>query len=122
MTPEGSIKKSILSFLELNGIFCWNNPTGAVQIKPGRFMRFGKVGSADIVGILPGGRFLAVEVKTDKGRLSDEQAEFIADIRRLGGLAVIARSTLDVEKVLADEGYIKATLFDFGEHLAVRRG
>jgi hypothetical protein len=70
VTPEGRILAGCLRYLEVRGVYHWRNSTGAVQIRPGRWYRFGKVGSSDILGILPGGRFLAVEVKARGGRLS----------------------------------------------------
>ena len=105
MTPEGRIKADLLRFLEIRGVFAWNNPTGAVQVRPGQYMRFGKVGSADIIGVLPGGRFLAVEVKAPHGRLSPEQADFLDRIRGLGGVAIVAHSFQELDTVLRREGY-----------------
>jgi hypothetical protein len=61
-TPEGRIKAACLSYLERRHIRAWNNPTGAVRIAD-RWVHLGKKGSADIIGLLPEGRFLAVEVK-----------------------------------------------------------
>jgi hypothetical protein len=106
VTPESRIKAECLKYLERRRIYAWNNPTGAVTIRPGQFMHFGKVGSADILGILPGGRFLAIECKAERGRLSDEQARFLAEIRGLGGLAIVARSFKDIASVLRREGYV----------------
>jgi hypothetical protein len=115
-TQESRIKAAILTYLLRHGLYVWNNPSGAVQIRPGQFMRFGKVGSADIIGCLPGGRFIAVEVKAPKGQLSDQQAEFLARIKNLGGLAIVARGTKDVEAALIENGYVKERFFDFGKN------
>ena len=104
MGPEGRIKAACLRFLELRGLFAWNNPTGAIEIRPGQFMRFGKKGSADIIGCLPGGRFLAIEVKAPRGRLSPEQAAFLERVRGLGGLAIVARGFQDIDEALRAEG------------------
>jgi hypothetical protein len=41
-------------------------------VRPGQWLHFGRKGSADILDYLPGGRFLAVEVKAEHGRLSPE--------------------------------------------------
>jgi hypothetical protein len=60
-------------------------PFGAVRIRPSKFMSFGLKGSADILGLLPGGRFLAVECKAEHGRLSPEQRQFLAVVKALGG-------------------------------------
>lgn len=91
MTPEGDLKKQILDWLSAKQIFHWVNQAGRI---PGR--RLIKVGIADILGILKGGRFFAIEVKAKTGKLSDEQAEFIFAVRTAGGIAFVARSLDDV--------------------------
>lgn len=50
------------------------------------------VGSADLVGMLLSGRAIALEVKTDTGRLRDEQKAWLASFRRWGGFAAVVRS------------------------------
>lgn len=52
-------------------------------------------GGADIIGIAPGGRFIAVEVKTPTGRIRPEQNLFLQRVREAGGIAGIARSVED---------------------------
>jgi hypothetical protein len=69
-TPENRVKAEVLKYLKLRRIKAWNNPTGAVRVALDRWLHFGLKGSADILGILPGGRFLAVECKAPDGRLS----------------------------------------------------
>lgn len=49
-------------------------------------------GGADIIGISPDGRFLAVEVKTDTGRIRPEQAVFLKVVQEAGGISGVARS------------------------------
>ena len=84
---------------------CWNNPSGAVRIAPDRWLHFGKKGSADLLGCLPGGRFLAVEVKAPGGRLSPEQKQFLAEVRGLGGLALVVRDWRGLDAELRGAGY-----------------
>ena len=55
-------------------------------------------GFGDLFGLTFDGRFLRIEVKTAKGRVSKEQAALIAAVRRAGGRAGVARS---VEEALA---------------------
>ena len=88
----------------------WNNPSGAVKIAD-RWLHFGKKGSADILGCLPGGRFLAVECKVPDGRLSPEQKQFLADVRGLGGLALVVRGWHELDQALRAEGYVSDPLF-----------
>jgi hypothetical protein len=116
-TPENRVKRECLGYLKVRHIKAWSNPSGAVKIRPGKFMSFGLKGSSDILGLLPGGRFLAVECKAPGGRLSPEQRQFLADIKALGGMAIVARSCRDIEAALAEAGYTGITagpLFDEG--------
>ena len=117
LTPEGRIKAACLKYLDRRGFFAWNNPTGAVQVRPGQWLRFGKVGSADIIGVLPGGRFLAIEVKAPGGQLIPEQKAFLERVRGLGGIAILARSFRDIDTALRGEGYVNdGPLFAAGGH------
>ena len=105
-TPESHVLAGCLRYLQARGIFHWRNNTGAVQIAPGRFMRFGRKGSSDILGVLPDGRFLAVECKApDGGRLSPEQKQFLADVRKLGALAAVVRGWRELDQILREAGY-----------------
>jgi hypothetical protein len=106
LTPEGRVKQSILRYLERRGYFAWNNPSGAVRIARDRWVSFGKKGSSDIIGVLPDGRFLAVEVKAPRGRLSLEQSAFLEKIRGMGGVAVVAHSYKELDEALREAGYV----------------
>jgi hypothetical protein len=106
LTPDGQVKAEVLKYLKLRQIKAWSNPSGAVRIRPRKFMSFGLKGSSDILGLLPGGRFLAIECKAKGGRLSPEQREFLSDIKALGGMAVVAKSWTDIDQALREGGYI----------------
>lgn len=116
VTPEGRILADCLRYLQIRGIYHWRNSTGAVRIAPGRFMRFGKVGSSDILGCLPDGRLLCVEVKAPDGRLSVEQKQFLADVRNLGALALVVRGWRELDEALRVDGYVTdGPLFEKGQ-------
>ena len=66
-----------------------------------RVIRFGVEGAADLSGILAGGRRLEVEVKSERGRQSDEQHAYQAMIERFGGVYILARSADEAEEMLA---------------------
>lgn len=108
MTPEGAIVAACLEFLHYAGVTAWRNNSGAVKYKnasgASRFLRYGKVGSADIIGWMPDGRFLGVECKTTTGRLSEAQKVWLAELRKAGGVAVVARSVDDLIEAMAAEG------------------
>lgn len=69
--------------------------TGAIRLEK-RFIRFGCVGWADIIGMTTRGRFLAVEAKSSTGKLSDAQALFKSKVEACGGLYFMVASSGDV--------------------------
>jgi hypothetical protein len=114
-TPEGIIKANCLRWLGKRGIFSWNNPSGVIRITPDRWIHFGKKGSSDIIGVLPDGKFLAIETKSIKGRLSPEQKAFIEKVRGLGGVAILARSMRELDEALCANGYTFSDMPLFNE-------
>jgi len=82
---EKHITKSIRDFLKVMGIFHWKEH-GGLGSAPG---------VPDIIGIY-GGRLLAIEIKTPKGKLSPQQNYFLKKISEAGGIAFVARSVEDV--------------------------
>jgi len=116
MTPEGRIKAGCLRYLERRGFFVWNNPSGAVRIASDRWVHFGLKGSSDLIGVLPDGKFLAVEVKAAHGRLSPEQSAFLEKVRGFGGVAVMVKSWRELDAALRREGYADdGPLFEGGK-------
>jgi hypothetical protein len=95
---ESDVLRACLEYLAVKGVFAWRNNTGGVRVDGKRFVRFGIRGSPDILGVMPDGRFLGVEAKSAKGRLTAEQREFGEAVTRRGGVYVVARSVLDLEK------------------------
>src|SRR6266545_3279839 len=88
---ETDITREILRYLAAVGCLAWRNNTGAVRAEHGgktRIIRFGHVGSPDIIGVMPSGRFLAIEVKA-RGQLPELQQEaFLYQVHKRGGLAL----------------------------------
>lgn len=84
--PETIITDQIRDALDLCGIFHWKQWQGMGS----------KPGVSDILGVLPDGKFLAIEVKTPTGRVSDHQQKFIDKVNASGGVAFVARSLDDV--------------------------
>lgn len=97
---ESAIQKEILSFLSLCGFFVFRvNTTGVYDPVRKVFRRLGGFnmkGVADIIGVLPNGQFLAVEVKTATGRQSLEQKIFEKNVKANNGIYILARSIDDV--------------------------
>jgi hypothetical protein len=58
-----------------------------------------------------------VEVKAARGRLSPEQRQFLAEIRGLGGLALMVRDWKEIDNALREGGYISnGPLFEGGNN------
>ncbi len=94
---EHAVLTSVLAYLgTYPGVMVWRNNTGAIPDRTGRVIRFGRVGSADVIGIAPGGRFLAVECKSSTGRLSEAQRNFAARVQACGGLYLVVRQVSDL--------------------------
>lgn len=97
---EGHIVKACLGYLRARGIFAWRNNVGSVSGTykgKDRYVRFGTPGSSDIFGILPGGKFLAIECKMPGKKPTLKQRAFIDEINVWGGLAFVAESVDDIE-------------------------
>lgn len=91
---EFQIQSEILEFLLKKGIFAWKDRQ---QIgKPGKGTDVRSKGVPDILGVLKGGKMLAIEVKKKGGKLSPEQADYLDKIKSLGGVAFVAMSVDDV--------------------------
>jgi hypothetical protein len=91
--PERDVKRAVLAhFVGRPDVIIWNHPTG---FDPERRIRYGLVGSADLIGCYRG-RFLAIECKSARGVMSKEQKAFRAAVERIGGMYIVARSVEDV--------------------------
>lgn len=98
--PEAGVLSAVLKALSIHPAVAWvrRMNTGAFKVGTGpssRFVRFGFPGCSDIIGQMKDGRFLAVECKAEKGKLSDAQVAFIDTVRAAGGVAGMARNVDD---------------------------
>jgi hypothetical protein len=102
---EQAIQQRIMLALSERGCLIFRNNTGTATASDGSRIRFGLcVGSSDLIGVSPDGRFLAVEVKTPTGRVRPEQVAFIEAVVAAGGIAGIARSVEDAVALIASCG------------------
>lgn len=112
---ESNIQNLILLALSENDCLVWRVETagawvgrvlhsekGLVTLANARMIQAGLVkGGSDIIGIhKPSGRFLAIEVKTSKGRVSKEQENFIQAVQNAGGISGVARSPQEALELL----------------------
>jgi len=104
---HGELAREILKKIS-QGSLCraWLNNTGTLK-SGDRFIRFGLVGSADILGLLHNGIFLAIEVKVGRDKQSEAQRNFEAMVRRFNGVYILARSVEDacegIDRALKDK-------------------
>ena len=96
------------------GIKVCRTNVGAFKAPDGRVIRYGLItGSGDLIGwrslvITPDmvgttvAQFMSIEVKTPKGVVRPEQQVWADNVRKAGGIAIIARSVEDVRFLLAD--------------------
>jgi penicillin-binding protein-related factor A (putative recombinase) len=104
VTPENRIRNAICSWLTLYRCFCFiHDSVGIYDTKLKKFRanknRFRIKGVSDILGIWEG-KFLAIEVKAGKNRLTQEQKVFLDRVNQEGGIGLVARSIADVEQIL----------------------
>jgi len=106
---ESDVLSACLQYLELRRVFCWrSNNTPVYDSARKRYRAFrGLKGVSDILGVLPSGLFLAIEVKKSGGKKSIEQEWFIEQVRQLGGVAICVRSVTELEEQL--EPYLETS-------------
>ena len=81
---EAKIQAAILDYLRLKGRFLWRNNSGGFKTERSGFYRVGTRGAPDIIGGVDG-KFVGLEVKMPKGKLSGEQDAFAHLPRAFGG-------------------------------------
>jgi len=91
---ESQIQKNIIEFLNMSGVLHWRNNTG----RRGK-VSYGCKGSPDIICV-HGGRFIGIEVKDKKGKMSADQIEFRERLEHSGGIYILARDTDTVVDIL----------------------
>lgn len=107
---HGQCLASVLAYLDHCPAVAWAHKmnTGA-HVESGtdergskvrRFIRYGFPGLSDIIGQLRDGRFLAIEIKVKRDKLSPEQAAFLDQVNAAGGIAFVARSIEDARENL----------------------
>lgn len=96
-TPQGhdmesDIQRNILSYLATRGIVAWRTNAGYIK----RNVKLAPSGTPDIIGYLPNGRLLGIEVKRPKGKVSDSQQAWLDRAEQAGCAVMVARSVEEV--------------------------
>jgi len=97
---EQQIETAIINYLRVRGIFAFKVFNGgSFNEKRGRYL-FGRnrtKGVSDIIACHRG-RFIAIEVKSASGRMSDDQIRWQVEAQQAGALTLVARSVQDVHR------------------------
>lgn len=99
---ESDLLSYALTLLRRLDVLAWRVPNGPVlhSINGGQrvFKKSPIKGFPDIAGVMPTGKFFAIELKTDKGRLSPEQLEWITKLNMTGAMAIVLRSKEQIDE------------------------
>lgn len=107
---ESDLLSYALTCLKQSGLVYWRVPNGPVMHSIGGKMirKCSPIkGFPDIAGVFPSGKFFAIELKTDKGRLSTEQTEWITKLNMSGAMAIVLRSKEEISEFIAAASKIK---------------
>jgi len=104
--PESLVKNAILEWFSYHPkkYLAWPNDSVGIWDPRGFYRKKNSKhhmnGVSDILFVEIGGRFGAIECKSKVGKLSSEQAAYLALVRSFGGYGIVARSLDDVTAVL----------------------
>lgn len=115
MSSEQAIQQNIILSCSKGPVRLLRNNCGSYKSPTGTFVKYGvgNPGGSDLIGLrtvtitpqMVGqqiGQFVALEIKTPAGRTTEQQERFLAMVRTLGGLAGVARSVDEAQKLLWD--------------------
>ena len=98
---EKDLQKAIKDYLELKGFIVVKfNSTGIYNKARDQYIPLPRRGVSDLIACTKDGRFVAIEVKVGKNKATQEQLDFLEDIRAHNGIAMLAYSIEDIEKGL----------------------
>lgn len=98
---EQQIQKTIIDYLKLKKYVVFKHRNVGIfkqatkQYIP---LSFGEKGICDIIACAPDGVFWGIEVKRRGGKVSPDQTDFIARVRKNGGVAFVAYTLDEVIK------------------------
>lgn len=106
LLKDGSVKESIIQadimrWLKSTGLLFWRSNSGSLFLH-GRHINLGPLGCADISVVVPPlGRFVGIEVKSEKGKVRKDQVTYAQGLTHQGGLYFIVRSVQDAKDAIA---------------------
>lgn len=98
---ESELVRDCISYLKIKGYEVLRVNSGLVVLDPQnsgrkRIIRLAKAGTSDIIACAPDGTFVAIECKTGKNKPTFHQRQFLQNIEKRGGIALIVRSVDDL--------------------------
>ena len=98
---EQEIQNQIILAANKRGHRLWRANAGKVQTKDNRIIKLFPKGFPDTVGFRKtDGKFIVIEIKTDKGRLRPEQEKFKTFIETQPVIYGVARSVEDAINII----------------------
>ncbi len=95
---ETELQKQILDYLKMQGLCVWRTNCGYVK----KNVKLAPDGTPDIIGYLPDGKFLGIEVKLPGKELRPSQEKWLNTAKNNNCAVLVAYSVEDVERYLTD--------------------
>lgn len=112
ISPEGYVHRAVVAHVNARavpGLLCWHTPNGGRRSprEAKSLQRMGvRAGVPDLL-FFRQGIFYALELKSDYGKASQYQLEFISAVNREGGFAAVAQGLTAALKILEAWGLIR---------------
>lgn len=91
MSEATTLTNKIINHIYSSGGYAWRaSSTGVYDQKAGAYRTAAKKGVSDVLALFKG-KFIAIEIKIGKDRLSLEQEGFMRNIQHAGGEAFVAK-------------------------------
>jgi len=98
---ENELQREILNLLShIPNTYCFRSSSGLIRTEKGNYFRTGKRGCPDIVCCIKA-RFIGLEVKKEKGKLSAFQKQAREEIEKAGGKYAVVRNMEDIELLIS---------------------
>jgi hypothetical protein len=108
---ESELLSFAITCLKQSGLVWWRVANGPV--KHGGILKKSPIkGFPDIAGVMPNGRFFAIELKAADGKLSEDQIGWITKLNQSGAMAVVLRTKDELKEFILGASQMKAQLRD----------
>lgn len=102
---EADIQKVCIQWLQAKGFFPIRVNSAGIKVGDRYFRANSQPGCSDVLCCAPDGGFVAIEFKRPKGKPTEQQKQFLGEIVRRNGLALVVSSVDQLEQALRAEGY-----------------